>query len=149
VRLLPARTILARLDHRLALLKHGPRDVPARHQSLRSAISWSYDLLSSTEQAVFRRLAVFRSGCTIEAAESVLGPAEGAPCTATSHPLSVSIAQDWAIRSDSAPEQLDVLETLVSLVDKSLLEWREHTNGEPRFSLLETIREFALEHLVA
>ena len=71
VKLLPPRALLARLEHRLALLTGGPRDLPARQQTLRDTIAWSYDLLDPAEQALFRRLAVFVGGCTLEAAEAV------------------------------------------------------------------------------
>src|SRR5262245_57496526 len=68
VKLFPPAALLARLSHRLALLTGGPRDLPARQQTLRSTIDWSYNLLTVDEQALFRRLAVFAGGCTLEAA---------------------------------------------------------------------------------
>src|SRR5262249_10861436 len=71
LKLLPPQAILARLGRRLELLRGGARDVPERHQTLRHAIAWSYDLLEAGEQALFRRLAVFVRGCTLEAAEAV------------------------------------------------------------------------------
>jgi predicted ATPase/class 3 adenylate cyclase len=112
---------LARLEHKLAVLTGGPRDAPARQQTLRQAIAWSYDLLSPTEQIVYRRLAVFAGGCTLAAAEAVVGGA-----------------------LDAAG--LDVVAGMVSLVDKSLLRRGEGIE-ELRFSMLETIREYALERL--
>src|SRR5262249_1902973 len=109
--------------HTLPLLTGGGRDVPARQQTLRATIGWSYDLLDTGERALFRRLAVFAGGCTLEAAEAVcLMPAE--------------------------PLGMDVLEGLGSRVDKSLLQVRE-LGGEPRFALLDTIREYALEQAAA
>jgi predicted ATPase len=122
IRLLPPEALLARLSNRLKLLVGGARDLPARQQTLRDAIAWSYALLDDAEQRLFRRLSVFVSGCTLEAAEAVC----------------------------SAPGDLgvDVLEGLASLVDKSLLR-QEEAAGEPRFGTLETVREFAGEKLVA
>jgi predicted ATPase/DNA-binding CsgD family transcriptional regulator len=115
VRFLSPQAILARLEHRLDLLTGGPRDLPARQQTLRSTIAWSYDLLDESEQALFRRLSVFVGGGTLEAAEAVCGG--------------------------------DVLDGVESLVAKSLLRPSEAAEGEPRFGMLETIREFGLERL--
>jgi predicted ATPase/DNA-binding CsgD family transcriptional regulator len=122
VRLLTPEAILTRLDHRLRLLVGGARDLPARHQALRSTIEWSYDLLDDAEKRLFRRLAVFVGGCTLEAIEPVCN-AEG-------------------------DLEIDVLAAVSSLVDKSLLLRKKHGGGsEPRFVLLETIREYASEKL--
>src|SRR5947199_8457007 len=71
IKLLPPRALLARLGQRLQMLTSGARDVPARHQTLRHTIAWSYDLLDAQEQRLFRRLAVFVGGCTLEAVEAV------------------------------------------------------------------------------
>jgi predicted ATPase/DNA-binding CsgD family transcriptional regulator len=119
VRVLSPEALLARLDGRLALLTGGPRDEPARLQTMRDAIAWSYDLLPAKEQVLFRRLAVFAGGCTLEAIEAVVSPGT------------------------------DVLEGVSALVDKSLLRCEEGIAGEQRFTMLETIREFAGEHLAA
>ncbi len=73
IKLLPPRAMLARLEHRLEFLTGGARDLPARQQTLRNAIAWSYDLLNENEQKLFRRLSVFVGGCTIEAVEAVAG----------------------------------------------------------------------------
>lgn len=121
IRLLPPEALLARLGERLKLLTGGARDLPERQRTLRAAIAWSYGLLSEEERVLFGRLAVFVGGCTLEAAEAVCAP-EG---------------------------EIDVLEGLYSLVEKSLLRGEEGPHGEPRFSMLETIREYALEHLQA
>jgi predicted ATPase/class 3 adenylate cyclase len=118
VRVLSPQAMLARLHHRLPLLTGGARDLPARQQTLRAAISWSHDLLDPAERALFRRLAVFAGGWTLEAAEAVCGPPSG-----------------------------DVLDLLASLVEKSLVRQEALEDGEDRFSMLETIREYAAERL--
>ena len=120
-RVLSPRSMLSRLEQPLALLVDGSRDLPGRQQTMRRAIAWSYDLLSSAEQRLLCRLTVFIGGWTLEAAEAV---ADGPP------PLGIS-----------------VLDGLASLVEKNLVVQREGEDGEPRFALLETIREFALEQL--
>jgi predicted ATPase/DNA-binding CsgD family transcriptional regulator len=119
--------LLARLDHRLLVLGGGPRDLPTRLQTMRGAIAWSYDLLSEAEQALFRRLAIFGGGCVLEAAEVIAGFGVLAP-------------------ESTAPSILDLVS---SLVDKSLLRQEEQADGELRFRMLETIREFSQEQLAA
>ncbi len=121
IKYFPPQTLLARLEQGLAVLSGGARDLPARQQTLRGAIAWSYELLSPEEQKLFRRLSVFVEGCTLEATEAV--------CTA-------------AGRLEG-----DILEGLASLVDKSLLRQEEEAEGEPRFGMLQTLREFGLECL--
>jgi predicted ATPase len=128
VKLLPPPALLARLDRRLAVLTGGRRDAPARQQTLQAAIAWSHALLTPTERALFRRLAVFAGGCTLATAEAVADAGGAGP-------------------------PLDVLDGLASLVDKSLLRpaapaGTEAESAEPRFGMLETIREYALERLV-
>ena len=120
VKLLPPQAILARLQNRLSLLGSGARDLPARQQTLRGAIAWSYDLLDPSQRLLMARLGVFVGGCSLEAAEAVCGSVDE---------LGV-----------------DVLDGLSALVDQSLLRQEEH-HGEPRFLMLETIREFAVEKL--
>jgi tetratricopeptide (TPR) repeat protein len=119
VKMLPPQALLKRLEQRLPLLTGGARTLPARQQTMRNAIAWGHDLLAPEEQTLFRRLAVFPGGCTIEAAEAVASP-DGT---------------------------LDVFAGLSSLVDKSLLRQDEGADGEPRFRMLETVREFGLERL--
>jgi predicted ATPase/DNA-binding winged helix-turn-helix (wHTH) protein len=123
VKVLSPTAMRTRLSSRLQLLTGGARDMPQRHQTLRAAMDWSYDLLSPTEQKLFRRLSVFVGGCTLEGAEAV--------CDA---------------KGDLDLEPLDGME---SMVDKSLAQREEQADGEPRFVMLETIREYALEKLEA
>jgi predicted ATPase/class 3 adenylate cyclase len=119
VRMLPPEALLARLEQRLPLLTGGARDAPERQRTLRNTIAWSYDLLSEDKQALFRRLAVFADGMTLEAAEAVVNPAG----------------------------DLDVFGGVERLVEHSLLRQDMGTAAEPRFMLLETILEFAWERL--
>ena len=76
LKLLSLSTLLERLEHRLAVLTGGPRDLPPRQQTLRDTIAWSYDLLSEEEQRLFRLLSVFVGGCTLEAVETISGALE-------------------------------------------------------------------------
>ncbi|RPI30295.1 MAG: tetratricopeptide repeat protein, partial [Chloroflexota bacterium] len=122
IKLMPPRAMLARLENRLEFLTGGARDLPARQQTLRNTISWSYDLLNEDEQNLFRRLSVFTGGCTLEAVEAVAG---------------------------DDPAHTSRLDLLESLLDKSLLREVEDTTGELRFVMLETLREFGLEQLEA
>jgi len=121
IRLFPPQALLTRLGQRLPLLVSSARDVPARQQTLRKTIQWSYDLLAEAEQRLFRRLAVFVGGCAFQAVE--------------------------AVSEDVAQEQTSVLDTMTSLLDKNLLRQMEQEDGEPWFLMLETIREFGLEAL--
>ena len=109
MKLLPPTKLLERLEQRLPVLTAGARDAPARHQTLRAAIDWSFELLDDEEQALFATLSVFAGGFTLEAAETV--------CDAS-------------------------IEGLASLVEKSLLAQGESPEGEPRFSMLETLVEY-------
>jgi hypothetical protein len=118
-RVLSPQAMLPRLDRSLSLLTSQRRDVPARQQTLRAALSWSYDLLRPDEQAFFRRLGAFTGGFCEEAAAEL-----------------------------TAATGVDVLDGLTSLADKSLLV-RSEQDGVTRFHLLETVREFALERLGA
>jgi predicted ATPase/DNA-binding XRE family transcriptional regulator len=120
---LPA--LRARLEQRLPLLTGGARDLPARQQTLRDAIAWSYNLLSPEQRTLFCRLAVFVGGCCVESVAAVCNTTHGVPANVST----------------------DVLDGLVALVDQSLLNRLEDVNGEPRFVMLETIREYALEQL--
>jgi predicted ATPase/serine/threonine protein kinase len=144
IKLLSPQAILARLDSRiqlvigeaqdsesrsksllapsLQLLTGGAQDLPARQQTMRGTIAWSYDLLDEDEKKLFRNLAVFIRGFTLEAAESLCG--------------------------ETSDLQLRVLDGVSSLVDNSLLRQDEHPDGESRFVMLETIRQYGLECLL-
>jgi predicted ATPase/transcriptional regulator with XRE-family HTH domain len=115
--------LLQRLSSRLTVLTQGPRTLPARQQTLRDTIAWSYGLLNAPEQMLFRRLAVFVGGCTLHAVEAICN-----------------------VDGDLASDELEVL---TSLLDKSLLQQRESSDGELCFTMLETIREYAFEQLLA
>jgi predicted ATPase len=123
VKVLSPSSLLTRLASRLQLLTGGSKDMPQRQQTLRAAIDWSYDLLSPAEQKLFRRLSVFVGGWTLEGAEAV--------CDA------------------KGDLDLDLLDALASLVDKSLAQQIDQAKGESRFAMLETIREYAVEKLAA
>jgi predicted ATPase/serine/threonine protein kinase len=123
VKVLSPALMQTRLASRLQLLTGGARDLPHRQQTLRAAIDWSYDLLSAAEQKLFRRLSVFVGGCNLEGVEAVC---------------------DTKVDLD-----LDLLDGMASMVDKSLVQQVEPAKGESRFVMLDTIREYALEKLEA
>jgi predicted ATPase/class 3 adenylate cyclase len=143
VRLLPPETMLVRMERRLPLLTGGARNLPLRHQTLRNAIGWSFDLLDDAEQMLFRRLPVFVGGCTLEAAEAICGGWE------TGIPSQAPRGIDSPSLDDRILSPTDVPRGVGSLLDKSLLR-REHLpSGAPRMVMLETIREYGLERLEA
>jgi len=119
VKLFSPPALLSQLENRLAALQPGPRGLSERQRTLRGAIDWSYDLLNTAEKALFARLSVFKDGCTIKAAQAV--------CC---HDL-----------------PFDALDGLVLLLNKNLLRHEEGPEGEPRFTMLETIHEYARERL--
>jgi predicted ATPase/DNA-binding CsgD family transcriptional regulator len=122
VKMFPPAALHHRLERRLPLLTGGGRDLPARQQTMRDAIAWSYELLSPAAQGLFRRLAVFVGGFTLAAAEAV---------------------------ATDPDDDLDILDGVMSLLDASLLRQWDGADGEPRYAMLETVREYALERLVA
>jgi predicted ATPase/class 3 adenylate cyclase len=119
--MLPPEALLLRLDSRLPLLTGGARDAEERQRTLRDTIQWSYDLLEPDEQRLFARLSVFADGCRLDSAQPVCDPDGGAG--------------------------VELLEGVASLVDKSLVRQRSDDDGEPRFWMLETIREYARDCL--
>jgi predicted ATPase len=121
VRILPPQAILERLRDRLQLLTGGPQDRPPRQRTLRNTIEWSFGLLTEDERILFRRLAVFRGGCTLEAAEQVCDP--------------------------YAEVQSGVMNALELLVANSMLTRNDRQGSEVRFGMLETVREYASELL--
>ncbi len=118
---LPPTTLLRRLERRLPLLTRGGRDLPERQRTMAATIAWSHDLLTPEEHTLFRRLAVFVGGFTLEAAEAVGEVDDGAA--------------------------ISTLEGVASLTDKSLVREEDGPGGEPRYLMLETVREYALEQL--
>ena len=131
IKLLPPQALLSRLSRRLEVLAGGLRTFPERHQTLRHALKWSYDLLDVQEQRLFQRLAVFVGGATLEAIEA--------------------IENEYDPKKESVGGTLSVLDGLASLLDKSLL-YRDEQEGtadeEPRYLMLETVREYAQEVLL-
>jgi predicted ATPase/transcriptional regulator with XRE-family HTH domain len=125
VKLLPPSALLARMGQGLGFLTGGARDLAERQQALHSTIAWSEGLLSADERVLFRRLAVFAGGCTLQAAETVCAAPRG-----------------------TTPLRIDVLDGLTALVDQNLVQQRDE-DGEPRFGMLHVIREYALDRLEA
>ena len=117
-KVLPPEAMLARLGNRFGLLTGGAQDLPDRQRTLRATLDWSYDLLSVAERLLFARLAVFAGGWTLEAVEAVC----------------------------DVGDEAEVLQHLSALVNKSLVQ-QTHIQHEPRFMMLETVREYALERL--
>ena len=123
IKVLSPSSMRTRLASRLQLLTGGARDLPQRQQTLRATFDWSYELLSAAEQKLFRRLSVFVGGCNLEGVEAVC--------------------------DTKGDLDLDLLDGMASMVDKSLVQQAEQAKGESRFVMLETIREYALEKLEA
>ena len=123
IKLLSPDAILVRLDHQLDVLAAGARDLPERQRTLRGAIAWSYDLLDAGGKRLLDRMSVFAAGCDLASAEAICGP--------------------------SSEIGSDILDGLTALVDQSLVKVEETTDVQPRFRLLDTIREYAAERLEA
>jgi predicted ATPase/DNA-binding CsgD family transcriptional regulator len=124
MKLLSPEQLRERLSDRLTILGRDARDAPERHQTMRAAIAWSYDLLSTSEQALFRRLSVFAGTFSLEAATALFA-------------------------DDEREAQSAVFAGIASLIDKSLLDRADGPADEPRFAMLETIRAFGQEQLEA
>ncbi len=142
IKILTPAALLARLEYRLPLLTGGGRDLPTRQQTMRDALAWSYDLLTAEEQILFRKLSVFVGGFSFDAAEWMTG-SQGVRVTGRAPPRPPDTL------TPRHPDTSSVLDGIASLVDKSLLHRRESPDPEPRFGMLETIREFGWEQLVA
>src|SRR5256714_1386544 len=123
IRLLSAQALLSRLMSRLQMLTGGARTLPTRQQTLRNTLQWSYDLLEAQEQQLFRRLSIFVGGCELSAVE--------------------------ALCREVGDQTTDVLNIIASLLDNSFVQRVEQADNEPRFMMLETMREFGLEALAA
>ena len=122
LRLLSMTDLAKRLEAQLPVLAGGARDAPVRHRTMRDTIAWSYELLSPAEQAVFRTLSIFPDGCTLETAVAILG-------------------------FDGGPVESDALDAVEMLIDSSILRPRKGTDGQVRFSMLQIVQEFGLDHL--
>lgn len=123
IKLFSPSALLVRLHQRLPLLTGGPHDLPTRQRTLRAEIAWSYELLTAVEQTLFRRLAVFVGDFTLAAAQAIGNADETLP--------------------------IDVLDGVATMVDQNLLKQMASNEDEPRFGMLETIREYGLEQLTA
>ncbi len=127
-KILSPQALLSRLSNRLQLLTGGPRDVPARLQTMRDAIAWSYDLLSPEHKAVFRHLSVFSGGFNLDEASAIEGySADGIPT--------------------AAGDPLELFDAIATLVDSSMVLADRSSESEARFIILETLREYGLEQL--
>jgi non-specific serine/threonine protein kinase len=163
---LPPAALLARMEKRLPLLTEGPRDAPQRLRTMRDAVGWSYDLLDEHGQALFRRLAVFVGGFTLEAAEWVAASPQGVSPSAQgvkgndgslARPPAPPVGAQRPAPPEAAkrlppPERSDtpsVLTGVAALVDANLLRLVESGGVESRYTMLETVREFGLELLAA
>ncbi len=132
IKALPPAALLLRLEKRLPVLISGGRDLPTRQRTMRDAIAWSYDLLAPRVQAVFRRLAVFVGGFSLEAAERVAGGGR---------------QKAGDVLEETPPASSDTFESIASLVASSLLQQEDGPGGEPRYLMLETVREYGRERL--
>lgn len=141
LRLLPPVALLARLEHRLPLLTGGGPDQPTRHRTMRDAIAWSFDLLADEAQRLMERLAVFVGGFSLDAAEAI--------CEELSAIDYRQSARREVASDQAAGGHLTTLNDLATLLDASLLQATPGEGGEPRFAMLDMVREFALERLEA
>jgi predicted ATPase/class 3 adenylate cyclase len=147
VRMLPPQALLKRLDHALSLLTGGARNLPARQQTLRATIAWSYELLNEEEQALLQVLAVFAGGFTLDAAIAVAGESGIDDLTEQSSMTGLSGDSSYV---DPWAQSIDVFNGIDALLSKSLVHQQatlDQTSDDPRFVMLETIREFGLEQL--
>jgi predicted ATPase/tetratricopeptide (TPR) repeat protein len=151
-RMFTPQALLQHLDHHLGatlrLLTQGGHDLPARQQTLRSAIDWSYHLLTTEEQVLFRRLGVFVSGCTLDAICAIADlrlPVDDLLRITIS---TASQTDESSIYNRSIDNRRsEIVNTVQALIDHSLVQQVDGLDGEPRYTMLETIREYALERL--
>jgi predicted ATPase/DNA-binding NarL/FixJ family response regulator len=129
VKVLPPAVLLQRLEQRLPLLSGGPRDLPLRQQTMRDTIGWSYDLLDEHAQTLFRRLGVFVGGFTLDAAEAI---GFGTPGSSI---------------GEQPPSSFEVVDGITALIDHSLVQRSAVSGNQLRYTMLETVREFALDRL--
>jgi predicted ATPase len=146
VKALPVEKLNERLDDMFRLLTGGSRTALPRHQTLRALIDWGYDLLSGPEQALLRRLSVFAGGWTLEAAEAVVS-GQQARVSAQSGTDATASGDNQFLTTDQCLLTTDVLDLLTSLVEKSLVLYEER-EGEGRYRLLETVRQYARDRLL-
>ena len=132
VNVLTLKELLGHLDHHFDLLPSGPVDTTNQHQTMRGAVAWSYDLLDHDTQKVFRRFGVFAGGCTLAAAQAICDDLDA--------------SQDASI---GQVQPINFLDHIAVLLDHSLIQRTTTTDGEFRFTMLETLRAFALEQLEA
>jgi predicted ATPase len=140
VKLLQVAEIAQRLDDRFRLLTGGSRAALPRYQTLRASIDWSYELLSPSERTLLQRLSVFRGGWVLVAAEAV--------CSFSAADLSPAASAAEVVGCGDDIQSCDVLELLGQLVDKSMIQTVSEADGVNRFTMLETIRQYAHEKLV-
>ena len=133
MKILSPAALLGRLTSRLDLLTGGGRDLPFHQRTMRNTIAWSYDLLSAEEQSLFRRISVFAGWFDFNAAAAIDADRAEAP--------------DFTDGATTPARFFDVIDDVLFLVENSLLRRLSDSNGEPRFGMLATIREFGLEQL--
>ena len=151
IKVLSPAQIAARLDDRFALLTGGARTALPRQQTLRALVDWSYDLLEPAERVLFRRLAVFAGSWTLEAAEEVTSDERRATSDERRAPNDPTPVGQRPTTSDDSPRPLrreHIVDLLSRLVDKSLVKTVD-ANGDLRYEMLETMRAYARERLLA
>ena len=145
-KILPLRALAEKLDRRFRILSGGDRTALPRHQTMRALIDWSYDLLSAPEQRLFERLSVFAGGCTLTTVIAVCVPQHARRARPSASAATPAVEHDVRHTGEPTHVDEDVFELLSSLVDKSLVEVTLEGN-EPRYRLLESVREYARERL--
>ena len=146
IKVLAPGALLARLERRLPMLTGGAQDLPERQQTLRATLDWSHALLTSDEQMLFRRLSVFTGGCTLESAEFVADVWSATETIIRDLPDALPPDGSAPLTCPSSPSMLDLM---AGLIDKSLLRSHDDGDEQQRFAMLETIREYGLERLIA